>query len=288
VPKPDHAQDAIRLACGDHAFPRLPHRASLALIKRLGFDSVALMLWGERAHMSVKAVSADPAMWAGRVAERAASLELAVADVMCIPAATEEMAPTHPRARERDRGFRVFSSLLEFAALAGAPGVTTLPGPSWPSDAGGAFARSAAELRRYVDAASQLGLELSIEPNRGSVCERPDDALRLCAEVPGLRLTLDPSHAVAQGLPPSAVTPLIPLARHVHLRGAGAGRLQAPLRQSSIDVADFAQRLRVAGYVGYVAAECFVSPEPAAAVDVLSETVLLRSTLRAAFSGERG
>jgi sugar phosphate isomerase/epimerase len=245
------------------------------------------MLWDDRAHLGVEDVCGAPAAWAGRVAERAAECALEVVDVMCIPSAGASMAPSHPSRAERDRGFRIFTKLAEFAARAGSTGVTTLPGPSWPDD-GAALARSAAELRRRHAAASAFGLALSIEPSHGSVCREPADAVRLCDSVPGLQLTLDYSHFIAAGFAAEDVEPLVPRARHVHARGARAGRLQVARGENAIAHARMLDQLRAAGYVGSVAVEYFVAPDPSLSVDVLSETVWLRDELRAALRNEAG
>jgi sugar phosphate isomerase/epimerase len=257
------------------------------LISRLGFDGASIMLWGDRAHLAAGAVATDPKAWAARVAEQVAACRLTLVDVMCIPGVELEAALNHPSERSRSRSRDLFARMLEFAAHAGAPGVTTLPGPSWPDESHErSLSRSAEELARRARFADDLGLALSIEPNWGSVCRAPSDVTRLCAEVPGLGVTLDCSHFIAEGFGDADVFSLVSQARHVHVRGTCPGHLQARLERSSHDPRGLVDALLAAGYDGHVAVEYFVPPGGEGALDVLTETVRLRDELRCALAVE--
>ena len=71
----------------------------------------------------------------------------------------------------------------------------------------------------------------------GTLTEHPDAAVQLCQRVPGLGLTLDPSHYIAgphQGEPFDQVFPYV---RHVHLRDTGRspGHFQVRVGQGEVE-----------------------------------------------------
>src|SRR5262249_50710131 len=90
-----------------------------------------------------------------------------------------------------------------------------------------------AEVRRLkplARLAEAEGMVLTLATRIGTLTEDPDAAVELCARVPGLGLTLDPSHFIAgphQGRPFEQVYPHV---RHVHLRDTGRGPDQFQVR----------------------------------------------------------
>jgi len=83
------------------------------------------------------------------------------------------------------------------------------------------------------------------------------------------------------------IEPLAPFARHVQTRGVAKDRLQAPLKESTLDVERMVDVLVAAGYDGFVDVEyIWVDWKRLNEVDVVSETVMLRDRLNAKFRGE--
>jgi sugar phosphate isomerase/epimerase len=162
-----------------------------------------------------------------------------------------------------------------------------LPGVDWPDEAHGtSLSRAADELQARADEARERGLGFSIEPHLGSVCRNPADVLELCNKAPDLRLTLDYTHFVAEGIAEGEIEPLAPLARYVQTRGVAPGLLQAPLKANTLDFERMIDVLHAAGYDGFVNVEyVWVAWRRLDEVDVISETVLLRDRLNAKFSG---
>jgi sugar phosphate isomerase/epimerase len=141
-------------------------------------------------------------------------------------------------------------------------------------------------LGRRTEAARARGVRCSFEPTIGSVCGDPADVLRVLELAPGLELTLDYTHFVAQGYDESAIEPLVPYARHFHARGAAAGRLQMPLTKSTIDYERALDALAANDYAGFVTVEyIWTDWERLNEVDVVSETVILRDRLLAKLAG---
>lgn len=273
----------VRLSCGDHSFPLLPHEVALDLIATLGFEGLNLVIWGTRSEVRPDQVQDDVARWAGRLEERVRSRGLEFADVVCIPADDyATIAMNHPDPAEQERSFAFFEDMLELTARLGAPGLTMLPGIDWPHEAHeDSLARVAHALPRRIEAAKDKGVDYSIEPHLGSVCQTPADVAWLCDAAPGLELTLDYTHFIAQGFEEVEVDPLLAQTRHLHARGGANGRLQASNADSSIDYDRIVDLLRATDYEGFVAVEyVWHEAEGLNDVDVLSETVILRDRLQ--------
>jgi sugar phosphate isomerase/epimerase len=96
------------------------------------------------------------------------------------------------------------------------------------------------EVKRLTTLAhrtEQEGVVLSIATRIGTLTEDPDVAVTLCQRVPGLGLTLDPSHYLAgphQGKPFDQVYPYV---RHVHFRDTGRrpGQFQVRVGQGEVE-----------------------------------------------------
>lgn len=179
--------------------------------------------------------------------------------------------------------------MLELASAIGAPGVTMLPGLDWPDESHEeSLIRAADELQVRAREAGDRGLGFSIEAHVGSVCHDPADAMHLCELAPALALTVDYTHFISQGIAERDIEPLVPFARHVQTRGVANGRLQAPMKDSSLDFERMVDVLHEGGYDGFITVEyIWVAWNRLNEVDVLSETVMLRDRLTAKFRGEK-
>ena len=123
----------------------------------------------------------------------------------------------------------------------------------------------------------------AVEAHIGSIIAEPKRAELLVKSVPGLTLTLDLGHFIAQGFQQAEANPLIDYTSHVHARCASPGRLQAPLKTNVIDFQDLVTRLTARDYPGWYAIEyVWIDWEHCNEVDNVSETVLLRGVLEAA------
>jgi sugar phosphate isomerase/epimerase len=92
-------------------------------------------------------------------------------------------------------------------------------------------------LRGLLRLAEAEGVVLSVATRMGTLTEIPDVAVELCQRLPGLGLTLDPSHFIAgphQGAPFDVVYPYV---RHVCLRdtGRGPGQFQVRVGQGEVE-----------------------------------------------------
>lgn len=279
----------MRLSLGNGAFPLLSVEQAIRLTGLLEFEGFDLVLMGNSAHVRPEDIAGDLTGWAAGLKRLIDAEGLVAADVFCVPWTDfMTMAPNHPDKAERHRGRQLFRQMLDLAEAIGAPGVTMLPGIDWPDETHeGSLRRAADELQARAEEAGDRRLGFSIEPHLGSVCHDPADALRLCERAPALRLTLDYTHFVAEGIAEGDVEPLAPLARYVQARGAANGRLQAPLKDTTLDFERMVDVLQAAGYDGFINVEyVWVAWRHLDEVDIISETVLLRDRLNAKFRGE--
>jgi sugar phosphate isomerase/epimerase len=279
----------VRLACADDSFRLLrPHRAALELVAALGVESVDLFLCGNRSIVRPEDIRDDLSGEAARISRDLHETGLTVSDLFVIPwTDLETMAPNNPDPEQRGASRALFLDMLELATLLGAPGLTVLPGIHWPGESyEDSLGRAAEELGWRADQAREEGLRFSVEPHVGSVVATPELALHLVEQTPGLEITLDYSHFVCQGIAEEDGDVLIPFARHVHVRGATPERVQASLRDNTIDFERMVGALEAGGYDGHLALEyVWLQWEGCHECDNLSETILLRDRLLAALAG---
>ncbi|OAI41085.1 xylose isomerase [Planctomycetaceae bacterium SCGC AG-212-D15] len=90
--------------------------------------------------------------------------------------------------------------------------------------------REARRLGDLVKLASTEGAVLTVETRAGTLTETPEGAVELCERVPGLGLTLDPSHFIAGPHQGKNFDQVFPFVYHVHLRDTGRGPNQFQVR----------------------------------------------------------
>jgi sugar phosphate isomerase/epimerase len=279
----------MKLSLGNGAFPLLSLPQAISIAALLEFDGFDLVLMGNGPHTRPEDIATEMDRWCATTRGWLDDHGLAAADVFCIPWTNfTTMAPNHPDAAERRRSRDLFRQMLDLAQGIGAPGVTMLPGVNWPEESADvSLKRAAAELQDRATEAAGRGLGFSVEPHVGSLCTTPADVLGLLAAAPDLRLTLDYTHFVSQGIAEADIEALAPAARYVQARGVAPGELQAPMKRTSMDFERMIDVLAATGYDGWVNVEyVWVAWNHLDEVDIVSETVLLRDRLRAKFRGE--
>lgn len=273
----------VRLSCNDYAWPVLGHPTVLAVIRDLGFEGVDIGLFAEATHVTLSSVMSGPERRAGEVAALVHDAGLVVADVFLTSSMEiDRLTPTSRRDDDVDELRAIFRATVDFAAALGAPGVTLLPGvvaDAQPVDE--AITMAAEGLAPLVDIGADRGLAVSVEPHIGSCIESPEATAQLLERCPGLMVTLDPSHFAYGGHDVEAMAQLVGRTRHVQVRPAGTGVMQAKVRDNEIDLAGLFQALHRGGYAGWVASE-FVWMEKwrCDEVDNTGEAARLRDVMR--------
>jgi sugar phosphate isomerase/epimerase len=135
-------------------------------------------------------------------------------------------APTDAEFRRR---------LRHVCHLARLSNVSTVTVPAARS--GTAIEQEVERLRGLVRLGEEEGVVLSVETRVDTLTENPDVAVELCNRVPGLGLTLDPSHYIAGPHQGESFDQVYPFVRHVHLRdtGRGPGQFQVRIGQGEVE-----------------------------------------------------
>ncbi|MBB4664846.1 sugar phosphate isomerase/epimerase family protein [Conexibacter arvalis] len=274
--------DARRLSCPDFAFPALELEGRLELIRLLGFAQVDLELV-----VPLPPAAPEDAVVARMRAAVSAS-NLRVADLFFVVGGDDFAASAinHVDAALRAAHRVAFAGAARAARELGAPGLTVLPGVPDHADPAAGWERAVEELRWRVDAARAEGVQTRIEAHIGSLVSTPELAARIVAEVPGLALSLDPTHFTMQAIAPQRITPLAPLAGHVHLRASRPGDLQVAWERDEGDLAGLLAALEAAGYEGPLCVEYVpMAKWNCDRMDILGATAATRAAL---LSGELG
>ncbi len=277
-----------KFACADFTFPLLSHDQALDLIALLGFEGIDIGLFEGRSHLQPSQEFRQLQRRARHLGCKLADRGLAAADVFLQTAPDfESLAPNHPQPGRRRKARDLFLKTLEYAHECGGRHVSALPGIYFAGEPKArGFARCCEELAWRCEQAHKAGIIFSVEAHVGSIAPTPLRALRLVQSTPGLTLTLDYTHFVRRGVDQAAVDPLIAHASHFHARGARKGRLQAPFKANTIDYARVAKLMQQSRYCGYIGIEyVWIDWEHCNEVDNISETILLRDHIRAAWEG---
>ena len=273
----------MELTCTSFSFPLLSFEDACKVIALLHIPAVDLGAHAGGGHLEPDVIESQTEAVIERVRRATGESGLQPADLFPTFGHGFRDRPVNapdPTARAANEGrFRAFVAL---ARAVGCAGITLLPGVPWEElGPERSFDLSAEVLRGYVAIAADAGLRLSVEPHLESIAEAPERARDLVERVPGLKLTLDYSHFLAQGLPPERVHPLAAHAGHFHARQARPGALQSPAHEGTLDFGDIVGRLKAAGYDGYLCVEyTWQEWRGCNNVDVVAETILLRDQLR--------
>lgn len=273
----------MRLTCTSFSFPLLSFEASAKVIALSGIPNLDVGAHQGGPHIQPAEVEERAAAVAERIRRAAGEAGLGVSDFFATFGDGFRDRPVNTlNPAEREANLRRFRAIVEVSKSIGARGITLLPGVVWDEvGVEGSFDLAVRELRRLLPIAQDAGLRLSVEAHLESVVEPPDRAIALMQAVPGLRLTLDYSHFIANGYQPEDVHPLLPHAGHFHARQARRGFLQASHREGTLDFPDIVRRLHGVGYAGDICVEyTWQEWRGANNVDVLMETILLRDLLQ--------
>lgn len=273
----------MELTCTSFSFPLLSFEDACRAIALLRIPAVDLGAHAGGGHLEPEAIEGQPAATAERVRRALEASGLRAADLFPTFGHGFRDRPVNaPDAGTRAANLVRFRAFVALARTAGCAGITLLPGVPW-AELGPerSFDLAVEVLREYAGLAGEAGLRLSVEPHLESIVEEPERALALVEQTPGLMLTLDYSHFLAQRLGPERVHQLVPRAGHFHARQARPGALQSPAREGTLDFRDIVGRLKAAGYDDYLCVEyTWQEWRGCNNVDVISETILLRDELR--------
>jgi sugar phosphate isomerase/epimerase len=198
----------VIVACSTLCFGKYPFERALRTIAELGFSKVDVAIHEEGPHLRPSDVAAD-------VHTTATRLRLGPGLTPCAFSFASD--PAADRAH--------LAAVCRLARLTSVPVVTIAAA----SAATGLDAETR-RLKALNSLASKEGVMLTVATLAGTLTETPEGAIELCKRVPGLGLTLDPSHYVAAGPQVAHWDAVYPYVRHVHLRDTGCGPNQFQVR----------------------------------------------------------
>lgn len=218
------------VSCSTLCFARRPLEEALRSICDLEFTKADIAIGSRGPHVTPEEVAADP----GQVAHRIRAAAPVVAGAVRFESEAEDFGEYK----------RQLGAVCQFARLAAAPTVTIAPSPNTtPLEA------EAERLHRLLRIAQAEGIILCLPTWIGTTTELPENAARLCEWVPGLGLTLDPSHYLIgpnDGAPFDAVYPHV---CHVHFRDTRRPNdLQVQVGQGQIEYGRIITHLERYGY----------------------------------------
>jgi sugar phosphate isomerase/epimerase len=272
-----------KLACADFAFPLLPHDQVFDLIAMLGLDGVDIGLFPDVSHFHHTHFLGRAPVAAKELSAKVRDRGLEFADFFHQSRPDfEQLAENQPDPGRRQKARDIFLRTLEFVTLCEAKHMMSLPGIHFESESHeDSLRRAADELAWRAERAREAGVVYSVEPHMWSVASTPELAVRLVDMAPGLTITLDYGHYVAQGFTDSEIECLWPVTSHFHARCAANNRLQASMAKNTIDWSRVVRAAGEAGYEGYFGLEYVIMDRDIVEnVDPLSETIRLRDVLR--------
>jgi sugar phosphate isomerase/epimerase len=205
------------VACSTQCFARLPLERALRLMAELEFSKVDVAI-GENAHLKPAEVVADIA---------AAALRIRIGPSLTPAAFTVELSTDSDAEFHRQLG--------AVCRLARATAVSLLTIPAASSGSG--IDAEVVRLSHLVQMVESEGLVLCVPTRIGTLTELPNVARELCERVPGLGITLDPSHFINGPHQGASYDEVFPFVRHVHLRDTGKapGKLQVRVGQGEVE-----------------------------------------------------
>ncbi len=217
------------VACSTQCFTREPFEAALRRIAELEFDKIDLAIVEDGTHLRPTEVAANPDAAAHRLRNgpsltpAAISLDFGEFDT--------------PNLRKRFESMCRLAKPLNVAVL-------TIPAAPLSTP----FDDEVKRLTGLAGLAMREGLVLAVETHSKTLTADPAGAVELCKAVPGLGLTLDPSHYVQGGHKDWDV--VYPYVQNVHLRdtGKGPGEFQVRVGQGEIEYGRIVNLLERHGY----------------------------------------
>jgi sugar phosphate isomerase/epimerase len=201
----------VYVACSTLSFARRSLEDTLCTIRELEFSKFDVAIHENGGHLRPSEVLADVNTAAQRL--RMGPGLMPAAFSVHIDAADEEMAE------------RQFKAVCRLARIVAVPVITISASP-----ADRALDAEVQRLTRLVALASGEGVQLTVSTETGTLTEDPVKTVTLCERVPGLGVTLDPSHYIAGPNQGKSYDEVFPYVRHVHLRDTGRGPNQFQVR----------------------------------------------------------
>ena len=219
------------VACSTLCFSKEPLEAALRHIAELEFNKIDLAIVEDSPHLRPSDVTENPDAALHRV-RQGPSLTPSAIDL--------DFGAVDPKVlRKRFEAMCRLAKPLTVAVL-------TIPAAPLGSPVEGEVRR----LSELVEIATREGLVLAVATDSRTLTADPGAAVGLCKAVPGLGLTLDPSHYIQGPHQGGNYDEVFPYVQNVHLRDTGRreGEFQVRVGQGEIEYGRIIGQLERHGY----------------------------------------
>ncbi len=151
----------------------------------------------------------------------------------------------------------------------------TLRASQW----GSPFNSEVERLGQCVEIAGDRGITVGLLTEKGRLTEDVETARALCKNVPGLQITLDPSHYIFGYETPKNYEPLLELVSHVRLRDTRPEKFQVCVGQGEIEYGRLITQLQHRGYNRGLSVDIFPSDDIDLVVELRKMRLLLESLM---------
>jgi len=223
----------VFVACNTLCFSKEPLESALRHIAELEFDKIELGIVEDGGHLKPSEV-ADNSEAALHRLRHGPSLTLAALGLDF-----GDLEPASPVLRRRFEALGRLAKPLTVAVLT----ISAAP-------LGTSFDDEVKRLQVLASFAMREGLVLALETHSQTLTADPAAAVALCKAVPGLGLTLDPSHYIQGPHKGGDFDEVYPYVQNVHLRdtGKGPGEFQVRVGQGEIEYNRIVNQLIRVGY----------------------------------------
>jgi len=156
---------------------------------------------------------------------------------------------------EHTENLRVVEAARTLARTLGTSVLTVGSGGMGDEDRQVLLDRVSARLNEAIAIAAGAGLTLALETHAGAISIYPEATRVLLERCPGLRLTYDPSHYIAEQIPLGETLGLLAHTAHVHLRNARVGHFQERMDRGLLDIPWMIDQIVASGYEGAISIE---------------------------------
>jgi len=204
------------VACSTLCYSSFTLPQAMQRMRELQFSHLDFAIHDGGPHIRPEEVAQDPL----KVAAKLRAESLPVAAFHFVPAGLESET-----ARKQLLG------MSRLARNLSVPLITTLAGIDLDTET--------ARLQDWVELTKRDGIFLTVETHAGTVTRDPEAAVELCRRVPGLYLTLDPSHYLCGHTTPLNYDTIFKFVKHVRLRDTGLrpSEFQVRIGQGAVEVA---------------------------------------------------
>ncbi len=250
------------VAASSRCFATLPLDAALTRLVDLEYSFVEIAIHERGGHLKPSEVLADfsTALKACRRTQR-----------LTVTAYSVDI-----EARDAGEYYRQFQAVCRLAKAAKVVTLVVRAGPL-----GTPFNEEIERLRRMVAIASQEGSVVGLLTESGRLSHDAATTKSLCDNVPGLAVTLDPSHLMLDSTQPKIgkMEDLLPKAVHVRLRDSTPKELQVRIGQGEVEYGKLVTQLEKVQYNNALCVDLAAIPDTDQNAEMRKMRLLLESLL---------